>query len=106
MKYISLVNLIADREVVQELLADRFTVDNIAGELNRLLNDMSYRAKMLQDYADIRHRLGDDIAPDQAAKMIIRLLKNVWKGSRKGKGDQVILPFCRSQNGSSESDQA
>lgn len=75
-KYISLVNLIADREVVQELLADRFTVDNIAGELNRLLNDMSYRAKMLQDYADIRHRLGDDIAPDQAAKMIIRLLKN------------------------------
>ena len=75
-KYISLVNLIADREVVQELLADRFTVDNIAGELNRLLNDMSYRAKMLQDYADIRHRLGDDIAPDQAAKMMIRLLKN------------------------------
>ena len=75
-KYISLVNLIADREVVQELLADRFTVDNIAGELNRLLNEMSYRAKMLQDYADIRHRLGDDIAPDQAAKMIIRLLKN------------------------------
>lgn len=75
-KYISLVNLIADREVVQELLADRFTVDNIAGELNRLLNNMSYRAKMLQDYADIRHRLGDDIAPDQAAKMIIRLLKN------------------------------
>lgn len=75
-KYISLVNLIADREVVLELLADRFTVDNIAGELNRLLNDMSYRAKMLQDYADIRHRLGDDIAPDQAAKMMIRLLKN------------------------------
>ena len=75
-KYISLVNLIADREVVQELLADRFTVDNIAGELNRLLNEMSYRAKMLQDYADIRHRLGDDIAPDQAAKMMIRLLKN------------------------------
>ena len=84
-KYISLVNLIADREVVQELLADRFTVDNIAGELNRLLNDMSYRAKMLQDYADIRHRLGDDIAPDQAAKMMIRLLKTPERVAEKGK---------------------
>lgn len=84
-KYISLVNLIADREVVQELLADRFTVDNIAGELNRLLNDMSYRAKMLQDYADIRHRLGDDIAPDQAAKMMIRLLKALERVAERGK---------------------
>ena len=84
-KYISLVNLIADREVVQELLADRFTVDNIAGELNRLLNDMSYRAKMLQDYADIRHRLGDDIAPDQAAKMMIRLLKTPERVAERGK---------------------
>ena len=84
-KYISLVNLIADREVVQELLADRFTVDNIAEELNRLLNDMSYRAKMLQDYADIRHRLGDDIAPDQAAKMMIRLLKTPERVAERGK---------------------
>lgn len=84
-KYISLVNLIADREVVQELLADRFTVDNIAGELNRLLNDMSYRAKMLQDYADIRHRLGDDIAPDQAAKIMIRLLKTPERVAERGK---------------------
>ena len=84
-KYISLVNLIADREVVQELLADRFTVDNIAGELNRLLNNMSYRAKMLQDYADIRHRLGDDIAPDQAAKMMIRLLKTPERVAERGK---------------------
>lgn len=84
-KYISLVNLIADREVVQELLADRFTVDNIAGELNRLLNEMSYRAKMLQDYADIRHRLGDDIAPDQAAKMMIRLLKTPERVAERGK---------------------
>lgn len=84
-KYISLVNLIADREVVQELLADRFTVDNIAGELNRLLNNMSYRAKMLQDYADIRHRLGDDIAPDQAAKMMIRLLKTPERVAERGR---------------------
>lgn len=84
-KYISLVNLIADREVVQELLADRFTVDNIAGELNRLLNNMSYRAKMLQDYADIRHRLGDDIAPDQAAKIMIRLLKTPERVAERGK---------------------
>lgn len=74
-RYISLVNLIADREVVRELVADTFSVDNIAAELSRLLPDGTCRNSMLDGYAEVRRRLGDRIAPDNAAEIMVRLLK-------------------------------
>lgn len=74
-KYVSLVNLIADREVVRELVADTFSVDNIAAELSRLLPDGTCRNCMLDGYAEVRRRLGDKIAPDNAAEIMVRLLK-------------------------------
>lgn len=75
-RYISLVNLIADREVVKELVADTFTVDNIAIELGRLLPDGDYRQAMLDGYADLQRCLGDKNAPDNAASIMLRLLKS------------------------------
>lgn len=74
-RYISLVNLIADREVVRELVADTFSVDNIAAELSRLLPDGTCRNSMLDGYAEVRRRLGDRVAPDNAAEIMVRLLK-------------------------------
>lgn len=74
-RYISLVNLIADREVIRELVADTFSVDNIAAELSRLLPDGTCRNSMLDGYAEVRRRLGDRIAPDNAAEIMVRLLK-------------------------------
>lgn len=74
-KYVSLVNLIADREVVRELVADTFSVDNIAAELSRLLPDGTCRNSMLDGYAEVRRRLGDRIAPDNAAEIMVRMLK-------------------------------
>jgi lipid-A-disaccharide synthase len=38
-KYISLVNLVAKKEVVRELVADTVTVSNVRAELDALLND-------------------------------------------------------------------
>lgn len=73
-KFISLVNLIADREVVQELLADRFKVMNIANELYRLLPGKDAREEMLRGYAEVRRRLGTSIAPDEAAKLMVAFL--------------------------------
>lgn len=73
-KYISLVNLIANREVVQELLADRFKVMNIANELYRLLPGKDAREEMLRGYAEMRRRLGTSIAPDEAAKLMVAFL--------------------------------
>lgn len=75
-KYISLVNLIADKEVVQELLADRFSVKNIREELSKILPGQTGREQMLQGYEEIRTALGDTCAPDNAAKLMVSLLSN------------------------------
>ena len=74
-KYVSLVNLIADREVVTELVADTFSVDNIRHELEKILPGGSDRQSMLDDYEEVHRRLGESDAPDRAAEIMIQLLK-------------------------------
>ena len=73
-RFISLVNLIADREVVPELLADRFSVDNISTELARILPGGEGRQSMLDGYAEVHRRLGTDVAPDNAARIMVEKL--------------------------------
>ena len=75
-RFISLVNLIADKEIVQELLADRFSIRNIANELYRLLPGQPSRDRMLSDYQLVRDRLGNEAAPDNAARIIVEKLTN------------------------------
>ena len=74
-KYISLVNLIADREVVTELVADSFSVDNIRRELEKILPGGNDRQRMLNDYEEVHRRLGESDAPDRAAEIMIKLLE-------------------------------
>lgn len=74
-RYISLVNLIADREIVPEMLADRFTVDGIREELRRILPGQPARTAMLDAYAEVHCRLGNEVAPDNAARIIVDLLQ-------------------------------
>ena len=69
--FISLVNLIADKEIVQELLADRFSVRNIADELYRILPGQPGRDRMLADYQLVRTQLGNATAPDNAARIMV-----------------------------------
>lgn len=73
--YISLVNLVADKEVVPELFADRFSVDNIKRHLLALLPGTADREKMLAGYKIVRQRLGTESAPDNAARVMVDLLK-------------------------------
>ena len=70
-RFISLVNLIADKEIVQELLADRFSVRNIADELYRILPGQTGRDSMLADYQLVRTQLGNATAPDNAARIMV-----------------------------------
>ena len=77
-KYISLVNLIADREVVTELVADTFSVENIRYELQKILGGPD-REAMLQGYDEVSRRLGDQKAPDNAARLMIEKLKTKAK---------------------------
>lgn len=74
-RFISLVNLIANREVVQELFAERFKIRNIANELYRILPGQPYRETMLAEYELMKEKLGDHIAPDNAANLIVYLLQ-------------------------------
>ena len=78
-KYISLVNLVADKEVVRELVADTMTVENVRAELDALLNKDDYRNKMLQEYDRMIKILGPAGASHQAASKMINLL-SVRKG--------------------------
>lgn len=73
-KYISLVNLIAGREVVRELVADTMTVAQIKTELGRILNDEGWRREMLAGYDEVSKRLGEPGAPAKAARLIRSLL--------------------------------
>lgn len=75
-KYISLVNLIADEEVVQELLADRFSVHNIREELSKILPGQPGRETMLQGYRKVRKLLGNSEAPANAGRLMTELLMN------------------------------
>lgn len=75
-KYISLVNLIADREVVPELVADTFSVENIRQHLESILPGGPARQTMLDGYEEVHHRLGDSHAPDVAARQIYEKLSN------------------------------
>lgn len=74
--YISLVNLIAGKEVVKELFATYFSEENIRKEADRILNDEVYRYNMLEGYEDIINVLGKAGASGKAGDIIIKKLTN------------------------------
>ncbi len=79
-KYISLVNLIADREVVTELVADGMTVSNIKKELAKIISGGNGRSRMLSEYDRLIGILGEPGASERAAAQITALLKARRKG--------------------------
>jgi lipid-A-disaccharide synthase len=70
-KYISLVNLIMDREVVKELIQYDMTAENIRVELNRILTDEQVRARLKLDYEELWKMLSEGgHASAKAARII------------------------------------
>lgn len=78
-KYISLVNLIADCEVVTELVADGMTVANIKKKLAKIVPGGSGRSLMLSEYDRLIAILGEPGASERAASQITALLKSNHK---------------------------
>jgi lipid-A-disaccharide synthase len=72
-KYISLVNLISDKEVVKELIQNEFNTLALKKELDFILTEKG-RSKMLSDYQDLREKLGNAGASDKTAKKILQLM--------------------------------
>ncbi|MDR3328147.1 MAG: lipid-A-disaccharide synthase [Prevotellaceae bacterium] len=75
--YISLVNLIAEKEAVKELVTHHFTEENLRNELCKVLYDNNLRDKIEQDYQKIKLSLGHRGTAKQAAEAIYKNAKQV-----------------------------
>lgn len=80
-KYISLVNLIAGREVVAELVADGMTAENVKQQLEAILPGQMAREQMLQNYDALIKILGQEGASERAAGKIVELLSQKYNRS-------------------------
>ena len=73
--YISLVNLIAGKEVVPELVAHQMTVGNVRRHLLSILPDGEAREQQLCGYELMAQRLGEPGAPKRAAQQMVQMLR-------------------------------
>jgi len=74
-KFISLVNLVMDREVVRELIQSDLTREHLSRELNNILNNEETRKKVTSDYAALSEKLGGKGASEKVARLMIQYLK-------------------------------
>ncbi len=73
-KYISLVNLIADKPIVKELIQKDFNIENLSSELRKILEENEYRSQIMRGYKKVRNILGDGNASQSTAIDIYELL--------------------------------
>ena len=73
LKYISLVNLILDKEIVKELIQGNFNTKNIRAELQKILT-AEYRLNLLKQYDLLEEKLGGFGASEKTANLIIKHL--------------------------------
>ena len=74
-KYISLVNLVMDRESVKELIQNDLNEDKLAAELDQLLHNGKRQRQLLEDYEELKDRLGNAGASEKAAEAILKSLE-------------------------------
>jgi len=74
-RFFSLINLVAEKEVVKELFQSQVTVEIISKELHALLDDDNYRSQLLDDYAYIASILSSKGAAAVAAQHIVESVK-------------------------------
>lgn len=73
--YISLVNLIGEKEIVKELIQGDYNLEKVEFELNKLLPGNNLREKQLTDYSVLKSTIGEKGASDKAAAVILKLAK-------------------------------
>ena len=75
-KYLGLVNLILDKNVVKELYQADMTVAKLNEELKRLLHDVNYRIEMLTEYEKLYKILDTGSASENAGRLMVQYLKS------------------------------
>jgi lipid-A-disaccharide synthase len=76
-QWISLVNLIMDKEIVKEFFQGHCTPEAVASELRRILEDTDYRENMLKNYRLMLEKLGPPGCADRAAEEMVGILRNI-----------------------------
>jgi len=74
--YISLVNLIMEKEVVKELIQNEFNESALKKETDKLFNDKEYRIKMIAGLEELKKKLGGAGASEKTARLMMSYLKN------------------------------
>jgi lipid-A-disaccharide synthase len=74
--FISLVNLIAGKEVIKELIQNEANAIAVSEELRNLVDNDHYRNKILNDYDSIIKLLDTGSASDNAARLMTQYLRN------------------------------
>ena len=75
--FISLVNLIADHEVVKELIQNDLTADRVAAELRAILPGSPQRDRQLTDYVDIQKKMGEPGASERAGRQMVEAIRSL-----------------------------
>ena len=71
-KFISLVNLIMNREIVKELIQNNCSVENIQGEIDLILQQRDYREKMISEYDELIAKIGEQGCSEKIAQDLIK----------------------------------
>lgn len=75
-KYVSLPNLIVNNSIVPELLVHNCTIENVSRELSQLLYHSPKREWQINGYKNMRRRLGNSVASDYVAELIVDSLES------------------------------
>ncbi|MFC0513472.1 lipid-A-disaccharide synthase [Mucilaginibacter angelicae] len=79
LNFISLVNLIMDKQVVKELIQEECTANKMAEELNLIVNNATYRQTMLDGYNELDVRMGQPGASAKTAGLIVKYTQEAKK---------------------------
>ncbi len=75
-KFIGLPNIIAGKQIVKELIQKEATEENLADEINQILDNTSYREKMLVELTKVKEKLGQGGGSKNMADLAVSMLKN------------------------------
>jgi len=71
---IGLVNIVAEKRIVKEFIQHEAIAENIAEEIDRILDDDKYRNKMISELSQVKQKLGKDGGSDNIAQLALEML--------------------------------
>jgi lipid-A-disaccharide synthase len=75
-KNFSIVNILAGKKIIPELIQRNFTVDNLLEETQKILGSERVRSEIKSEYEKIHHVLGERMASENAARELEKMVKN------------------------------